>query len=119
MYKTIGRHTPIIADNYNHLKAGFNEEAKAEEKRNLQPKPKPKPKPKTNPKPEPNLKEPIIRRPWTTTEIAELVDLRANKVSDKACARLLNRTPKGCRMAIWGKNLIPAINARRCELGIN
>ena len=121
MSKTIGglTHTPIIADNYNHLKADFNEEVKPKPKPKPKPEPKPKPKPKPEPNAEPNLKEPIIRRPWTTTELAELVDLRANKVCDKACAKLLNRTPKSCRMAIWGKKLLPAINAKRCELGIN
>jgi hypothetical protein len=58
----------------------------------------------------------LVRRPWTTVEIKKLIELRANKTCDKTCAKILNRTAKSCRMAIWGKGLLPAINARRLEL---
>ena len=58
----------------------------------------------------------LVRRPWTTVEIKKLIELRANKTCDNTCAKILNRTPKSCRMAIWGKGLLPEIKARRLEI---
>ena len=58
----------------------------------------------------------LVRRPWTTVEIKKLIEVKAIKVSDKECARIFDRTAKSCRMAIWGKKLMPAIRARRLEL---
>ena len=58
----------------------------------------------------------LVRRPWTTAEIKKLIELRAEKNCDKTCAKILNRTAKSCRMAIWDKGLLPAINARRLEM---
>jgi hypothetical protein len=104
---------PKIADSFEHIKpvvlstvAPKIVEAEPEVVKS-----KGKPRKKLNPN-----RVKLVRRPWTTVEIKKLIELRANKTCDKTCAKILNRTPKSCRMAIWGKGLLPAINARRLEL---
>jgi hypothetical protein len=76
---------------------------------------KPKPEPKPRAKLDPNRAK-IPRTPWTNVNLAELIEIKANKVSDKECARILGRTAKSCRMAIWGRGLMPEIRARRLEI---
>ena len=99
-----------IADSYSHLKPVTTQEITAPVKT------KSKKKAKLT-KTAKSSKVKIVRRPWTTLELKTLIDLRAEKVCDKKCAVILDRTAKSCRMAIWGKKLLPEIKARRLEIG--
>jgi hypothetical protein len=105
---------PNIPDSFDHLlpKRKVVEPVPVVEKV-IKPKPKPEPKPRA--KLDPNRVK-LKRTPWTTVQLAKLIELRADKVTDKECARILGRTPKSCRMAIWGRGLVPEINARRLEI---
>jgi hypothetical protein len=71
--------------------------------------------PKTRANLDPNRVK-LQRTPWTTVQLAKLIELRADKVSDKECGKILGRTAKSCRMAIWGRGLMPEIRARRLEI---
>jgi hypothetical protein len=104
---------PKIADSFEHIKpvvlatiAPKLVEAEPEVVKS-----KGKPRKKLNPK-----RVKLVRRPWTTVELKNLIEVKARKVSDKECARIFGRTAKSCRMAIWGRKLMPAIRARRLEM---